>query len=1049
GVSLAAGVLTVPAGVTAFTISYPTTSDSVFEGDETVNVSVGSLSAVGTIVEDDSVPAIASITSDQVTEGQTLVHTVTLTNASATSGTFAFALAGNTAEANDFGAPTFSNGVSLAAGVLTVPAGVTSFTISYPTTHDTVFEGNETVNVSVGGLTGVGTIIENDAPPTLTITDDTQQEGNSLIHVVRLSNATEQPTVYSFGLAGTTASATDFGAPVFSNGVTLLAGQITVPAGVTRFTVTVPTIEDAIDENTERLNVFVGGVTAIGTIIDDDDPLPPAAPVNTVPGTQNGVEDTAVTFSGMRRIMVADADGGPLTAVLNVTNGTLTVVAAQGAVVTNNGTGTITIVGGANAINNTLSGMVFNPTPDYNGSATLTVQTSDGLQTDTDTVSITVAAVVDIAPNSATTEAGVPVTIDVLGNDTFENTGHVISAINGNAITDGGASVAVANGSVALVGGQLVFTPQSGFVGPVPTFNYTVSSGGVTETSTVDVEVESSASIASVTDASITEGGDLIHTVTLSQAALIPLSFAFGIADDTTSAADYGVATFSDGVTFADGAVTVPAGVTSFTVTVPTTSDAIDESDESYTLSVGGIDATGTITDDDTAEISINDVTVGEADGFATFTVSLSTPSAVPVTVVYGTGDGTAVSGSDFTTAGGTVTFAVGETAQSIVVPITSDLVDESDETFSVSLSGAVGAGIADGVGIGTITDDDSATVSINDVTVGEADGFATFTVTLSTPSSSEVTVAYGSADGTALDGFDYSAVGGTLTFAAGVTTQTIVVPVAGDVIVEQGETFTIGLSGAVGATIADGVGIGTITDDDSATVSINDVTVGEADGFATFTVTLSTPSSDPVTVAYGSADGTAIDGADYTGVSGTVTFAAGQTTQTIVVAITSDVTDENSETFSVSLSGAVGAGIGDGVGIATITDDDTAVLSVDDVAVGEADGFATFTVSLSTPSAVAVTVAYGTTDGTAGGADYEGTSGTLTFAPGETIQTVVVAITSDTTDEPDETFTLNLSSAVNATIADGQGVGTITDDEGVPTISSITAETQDEGTDL
>ncbi|MFO0967577.1 MAG: Calx-beta domain-containing protein [Gemmataceae bacterium] len=102
----------------------------------------------------------------------------------------------------------------------------------------------------------------------------------------------------------------------------------------------------------------------------------------------------------------------------------------------------------------------------------------------------------------------------------------------------------------------------------------------------------------------------------------------------------------------------------------------------------------------------------------------------------------------------------------------------------------------------------------------------------------------------------------------------------------------------------------------------------------------------------------------------------------------------------------------------------------------------ANFTVTLSAASTQTITVAYATADGTAtAGSDYQATSGTLTFAPGATSKTVTVLVDGDRLAESNETFNLNLSGATNATIANGQGVGTIVDDEPRISISDVTKQ--------
>ncbi|MBC7405482.1 MAG: type I secretion C-terminal target domain-containing protein [Cytophaga sp.] len=171
-------------------------------------------------------------------------------------------------------------------------------------------------------------------------------------------------------------------------------------------------------------------------------------------------------------------------------HGALTAVNFAGAVITNNGTATITITGTAAAINGALNGLSFAPTADYNGSDTLTIKTNDGTLSDIDTVAITVTPVADIVDDDViTTNEDTLVNINVNANDSFENAGHTITAINGLAIVVNG-SVAVTGGTVTLkVDGTLDFTPTANFNGVVPTITYTVTSGGVTETANINISV--------------------------------------------------------------------------------------------------------------------------------------------------------------------------------------------------------------------------------------------------------------------------------------------------------------------------------------------------------------------------------------------------------------------------------------------------------------------------------------------------------------------------------------------------------------------------------
>ena len=209
-------------------------------------------------------------------------------------------------------------------------------------------------------------------------------------------------------------------------------------------------------------------------------------------------------------------------------------------------------------------------------------------------------------------------------------------------------------------------------------------------------------------------------------------------------------------------------------------------------------------------------MTVDEAAGIATFTVSLDQVSGRNVRVDFSTAAGTAVTPDDFTDTTGTLTIAAGQTSGLISVPIINDLLGEGDETFTVNLSNAVRANIVDAQGIGTITDDEiSSNLSINDVTVDEDAGTATFTVSLDQASGQDVTVDFTTNDGTAVDPDDFTDTSGTLTIAAGQTSGTITVDIVDDAIDEADETFTVNLSNATNATITDAQGLGTITDND------------------------------------------------------------------------------------------------------------------------------------------------------------------------------------------------------------------------------------------
>jgi hypothetical protein len=218
--------------------------------------------------------------------------------------------------------------------------------------------------------------------------------------------------------------------------------------------------------------------------------------------------------------------------------------------------------------------------------------------------------------------------------------------------------------------------------------------------------------------------------------------------------------------------------------------------------------------------LSIHDIMYFEGNSGvtgATFAVSLSTPSYQTITVGWSTTDGTAKSGSDYLASSGTLTFLRGQSTATLSVPIRGDRTPEPDKTFLVSLSNPSNASIARGQGIGMICNDDTR-ITINDVRITEGNSEtrnAVFTVRLSGAGNFPVTVNYATADGTAKAGSDYLARVGTLAFGRRQTSKTIAIPIIGDRLVEPNETFSVRLSGATCAIIADGEGKGTILNND------------------------------------------------------------------------------------------------------------------------------------------------------------------------------------------------------------------------------------------
>lgn len=347
-----------------------------------------------------------------------------------------------------------------------------------------------------------------------------------------------------------------------------------------------------------------------------------------------------------------------------------------------------------------------------------------------------------------------------------------------------------------------------------------------------------------------------------------------------------------------------------------------------------------------------------------------------------------------------------------------------------------------------TLSAEPPPTINVSDATVVEGDSGtknATFTVSLTEPRSTAVTVKYATADGTAVAGSDYTAKAATaLSFTAGQTSKTVTVAVKGDLVGESDETFSVVLSNATGLGIGDGAGTGSITNDDPAVphATVGDISVTEGNSgskAAVFTVSLTNAAKATVSLKYATANGSAVAPSDFTAKSATtLSFYKGETSKTVSVSLKPEVLGEPDENFQLVLSTPVGLVIDDNEATATIVNDDSPApeVSVADVSVIEGSGLSknlVFTVQLSAPAQGSVSLKYKTVNGTAvASSDYTAKAlTTLSFSKGNTSKTVTVSVKSDKVDEADENFELALSDAsAGLSIVDGTATGTILDDD-------------------
>ena len=475
-------------------------------------------------------------------------------------------------------------------------------------------------------------------------------------------------------------------------------------------------------------------------------------------------------------------------------------------------------------------------------------------------------------------------------------------------------------------------------------------------------------------------------------------------------------------------------------VTAAQDDDAVTDDPVTITHAVSGGDyedvtAAGvevTITEDDTAGVTISTDALEVSEGSSqSYTVVLDTEPAADVMVVVAVPEGAEVAVSPLTL---TFTADNWNTPQTVAVTAAQD--DDAIDDDPVTLTHAVSGGDYEGVTAAdvevSIIEDDTPGVTVSEtaLTIPEGDS-QSYMVVLDTEPAADVMVVVAVPEDAEV-AVDET----TLTFTAANwnTPQTVAVTAAhdDDAIDDDPVTLTHTVSGGDYEGVSASEVTVTITEDDTPALTIADANATEGDGQITFTVRLNVASSLAVKVDWATADDTATQGADYAETTGTLTFDALETEQTITVPLLDDALDENDETFTVALTNAANATLDDAEATGTIADnDDTPALTIADAEAAEGDGEITFAVTLGAASSLEVTVDWTTADGTAtADADYVAADGRLTFAPGQTEATIAVAVFNDALDEGDETLTIALSDPTNATIADGTATGTIADDD-------------------
>ncbi len=1069
-----AGTLVIPAGASGGHIDIPIVPDDLAEPDETFTVEFdGALNAnlassrIRVTVRDDDLPRVG-VESLQFLEGPEGVAElripVRLSNRSTLPVTVRYATVDGTARAGqDYRATN---------GVLVIPPGSVEGIVRIETLGDSVAEGNETFqivlsepqNAALEPVPGRVTVLDDDPLPRVDVFDTAvvEQTGplSSAVAVVRLSNPSALPVAVPYSTRdGSAVAGTDYLAA---------GGTLRFDPGELEKAIVVAVFGDAEPEPVETFQIVLGtpvnaalgqGVATVG--IDDDD-VAPALRVGDATVIEGGAGESPV-------LAFTVSLWPPAPVLVTVNHATVGATATAG-VDFESASGALTFPPG---VTNRTVGVVVRgddeAEPDeelrlrLDNAVNAPVARAEGVGTilTDDSVTLSVADAEVVEGDGSDRQA--VFVVNLRGNPVQPVT---VAYFTANGTAESGLDYRPRSALLTFQPGQTLQTVSIPVIGdfldePVETFElrlHEASGASLSRAVATGTIRDNDPPSLSISGTQILEGStgptNARVVVRLSSATFEEIRVDFLTLERTaTEGVDYQPAA---------GTLVFPVGSTERFVDVTVAGDTLHEADEFFmvrlvspvgaTLAVP--EARVTIRDDDIApEIRIADREITEcSDGTASafFTVTLSEPSGLEVSVEYWTFDDTATAGEDYLPVRGRLVFPPGTTEQVIEVPLVCDRVDEDDETFGVGLGGGVNGSIGgDGRGgRGRIVDDDPPGLSVGDAAVDEGDeGLvqAVFLVTLSSPAAEEVLVDFFTLDDSATAGLDYAALSGQVVFAPGETVSEVRVPVIGDTLPEGDETFLVGLNNPLNASLAVALARGIIRDDDQPRIVPEDLAVVEGDDGpvdARMPVRLTRTSPQPVEVRFTTANGTAVAGQDYASGSGILRFAPGETLQEIPLSVLGDRVIEGNEDFLVRFSAPVnGVLVAETTRVTVVDNDGAPVLSVADVPVDEGQAGVrnlVFSLRLSAPSAVPVSAAYATTNVTAtAGSDYVARNGTANFSPGTTNVTVAVPILGDAVHEADETFLLLLGNPVNTVLARSQAVGILRNDD-PPSVLSV-----------
>ena len=1003
---------TIAAGNSSASIIVPVRGDLTYEVDESFDVTLnaagltgatlGTSTAVATITNDDGLPTILA-SSPSVTEG-TGVGTTTLT--------FELSLDGPTQRGCNFGYESFANADAQGGGVdfdnvpntqIDLSGASQTASVNVNIIRDAILESNESFELDIFGEpfecnlpagNPIGTIIDDDAAvaASVSVNDTSITEGNTgsstLSFTVTRTNASLAQNVQA---SVTVVSATP-------------GADYTVP------TPNPQTLAFAIGELTKTVDVAI-----IGEFVWE---------ANEALGLSLSLPTNGLTIADGTGIGTINNDDIP---VINVSNASIT----EG----DSGTAPMTFtLTAADPIAppprtpldpNQING---GPLP---GEITVSYRTSNGSATSVSDF-LAVSSTVTMTPSQRTRS----VVVQIVGDTTPEPTEQ--------------------------------FTVET-----FDNFNFIVGQTGVG--TIADNDAVAATATLQINSNQIQEGNsgtsNLQFTVTRSNATTA-FSVPYTVANVATNASDFTLANGT--LTFAVG------GALEQTITALVNGDTTLEPNETFTVTLGAVTnvtgatqvtgngdiGTGTIINDDVPLISIGNASAVEG-AVMTVTLTLNEPAISAVNGVISTSPNGAIratAGLDYI-ALLNVPFTIAAGASNATVNLTTlqDLIFEGPEVFDFAISSVNGANLAGATNsVGSITDNDAPpAISFNNVSLNEGTGGTNtefpFTATLvGNTFERALNFAVTVGGGSATSGTDYNAVNSVnLPFLPGDTSAGFVVRVIPDFDIEANETFEISAAALAGAA-ASAVGRGTIVNDDISSVSVADASIIEGNGgssLLSFTVTRTNASaaqSVQATVAVVSAT----PGADYTVPTPnpqTLTFAIGELTKNVEIAVIGELVWEANEAFGLNLTLPTnGLTISDGFGLGTINNDDTPVINISSASITEGNsGTAPMTFTLTAadpigpplraqdeinggPEPGEILVSFRTVNGSATSvSDFVAVNSTVTMTPSQRTRNVTVQIVGDLINEPTEQFTLETLSNLGFTIGQS-GTGTILDNDSV-----------------